>query len=43
MHSNEGSGPTRLYGLEMSLALSGRFQVCYQSSRKQIIGAYPPC
>ncbi len=43
VHSNEGTGPQRLFGLELSLGMTGRVSVCHQSDRKMRIGAYPPC
>jgi prepilin-type N-terminal cleavage/methylation domain-containing protein len=43
MHSHEGSGSSRLYALEISLGVTGRLEICYQASRKRIIGAYPQC
>jgi hypothetical protein len=43
LHSNEGSGSTRLYGLEMFLNVTGRFKTCYQASRIMRIGGYPQC
>jgi prepilin-type N-terminal cleavage/methylation domain-containing protein len=43
MHSNDGSGSTRLYGLEFSLAVSGRLDVCQQTARKTRVGGYPEC
>lgn len=43
MHSNDGSGSTRLYGLEFGLALTGRLDVCQQTYRKTLVGGYPVC
>ena len=43
MHSDEGSGSTRLFGLEIKLWITGKTEICYQESRKMIIGGYPDC
>ncbi len=43
MHSHEGSGSTRLFGLEISIALTGRLDVCQQQNRKTRVGGYPEC
>jgi prepilin-type N-terminal cleavage/methylation domain-containing protein len=43
MHSNAGSGSSRLYGLEISLSLAGRVNVCQQTSRASRMGIYPEC
>jgi prepilin-type N-terminal cleavage/methylation domain-containing protein len=43
MHSNEGSGSSRLFALEVSLNVTGRFDVCAQSSRRSAIETYPEC
>jgi prepilin-type N-terminal cleavage/methylation domain-containing protein len=43
MHSNEGSGSTRLFALEVSLNVTGRLDVCAQTSRKTVIEMYPEC
>lgn len=43
MHSHEGSGSTRLFGLEFHLGITGRFEVCQQTSRASRVGVYPEC
>jgi prepilin-type N-terminal cleavage/methylation domain-containing protein len=43
MHSNEGSGWSRLFALEVSLNMTGRMEICSQTSRRTTIGTYPPC
>lgn len=43
MHSNDGSGSSRLFALEVSLNVTGRMEICSQTSRRTTIGMYPPC
>ena len=43
MHSNDGSGSQRLYGLEISLSVTGRVEVCQQTGRRSRLGIYPEC
>ena len=43
MHSDEGSGSSRLFGLEIKLWITGQTEICYQESRKMVIGGYPDC
>ena len=43
MHSHDGSGSSRLYGIEFRLAMTGRLDVCQQRYRQTRVGAYPEC
>lgn len=43
MHSDEGSGSTRLYGLEIKLWATGKTEICYQNNRKIPLATYPLC
>lgn len=43
LHSNEGSGSTRLWSLQISLNATGRTSICSDESRKRSIGGYKPC
>ena len=43
IHSDEGSGRTRDYELEVRLNITGRVHVCTDLSRKMRIGGFAPC
>lgn len=43
VHSNEGSGSTRDYELEIRMGMTGRVQICADKSRQSIIGGYSEC
>ena len=43
MHSNDGTDSDRLFALELSMAITGRVQVCQQANRRSRLGAYPEC
>jgi len=43
LHSNEGSGSTRLWALEISLNATGRTSICTDDDRKRLIGGYKTC
>ena len=43
LHSNEGSGATRAYELEIWASITGRVSICADTYRKSIIGGYPEC
>jgi prepilin-type N-terminal cleavage/methylation domain-containing protein len=43
MHSNDGTDSDRLFGLELSMAISGQVHVCQQVNRRSRLGAYPEC
>jgi prepilin-type N-terminal cleavage/methylation domain-containing protein len=42
-HSNEGSGDSRLFALQMHLNVTGKFNICYEADRLMRIGGYPKC
>ena len=43
LHSNEGSGSSRLWALEISLNVTGRTSICADENRKRRIGGYAAC
>ena len=43
MHSNEGSGSSRYFGLEIKLWVTGKTEICFQDYRRMAISAYPDC
>lgn len=43
IHSDEGSGSTREYELEIRLNITGRVRICTDPYRERIIGGYPEC
>lgn len=43
VHSDEGSGSSRDYELEIRLNVTGRVRICTDPYRKKIIGGYPTC
>jgi prepilin-type N-terminal cleavage/methylation domain-containing protein len=43
VHSDEGSGSTREFELQIWLNITGRVSICTSGSRKRIIGGYSTC
>jgi Tfp pilus assembly protein FimT len=43
LHSNEGSGSTRDYELQVWLNMTGRVTICTDDDRRSTIGGYPEC
>jgi type IV fimbrial biogenesis protein FimT len=43
VHSNDGSGSTRDYELEVRVGITGRVKICADTSRRSIIGGYEEC
>jgi prepilin-type N-terminal cleavage/methylation domain-containing protein len=43
VHSNNGSGSTRDYELEIRASITGRVSICTDTSRKSVVGGYTEC
>lgn len=43
LHSDSGSGSSRLYELEIWASITGRVSICTDTSRKSIVGGYTEC
>lgn len=43
LHSNQGSGSTRDYGLRVDIIPTGRVSICSQTARKRQMPQYPVC
>lgn len=43
VHSNQGSGSTRNYELEIRASITGRVKICADTSRRSVIGGYKEC
>lgn len=43
VHSDEGSGSTREFELQIQLDITGRVRICTSTGRQRIVGGYPEC
>ncbi len=43
LHSNEGSGSTREFELQIKVNITGRSTICTDDDRRRTIGGYPIC
>lgn len=43
LHTNQGSGSTKEYQLEVNILPTGRVQICTATGRERLLKQYPPC
>jgi hypothetical protein len=43
LHSDRGSGGSRLFELQIKMLITGRVSICTDDDRKRLIGGYPEC